>query len=295
MNRILCIDIGGTRIKSAILWDNMDLDSLKDTKIEIIRSLGWLNSSLPQIISKTHPYSLVNKNSNLGNYNSISLSVPAKIINSDMEILGHHIEKRGLPKNLKKSIEDEANCEVFICNDAVCWLSGSISYCSLCSISIDFPCLLITLGTGVGAAFSKHINHIEDLEISNVHGRFPQLSKASNQVIDTGWKVHACLGEKYFNWVKNEQKHWTYLKIQEDYNNKVLSFLLDIKQKNLADFESIKTIFIGGGNADYLNNDVLSSSLNKNVYVLSSSNLQINPDVIPLLGLTKLAPIENTP
>jgi hypothetical protein len=71
MSNILCIDIGGTRIKAAILNNNIDLNSLRNTKVEIIRSLGWLNSSLPSIISKNHPASIIQQYTSLTDYDKI--------------------------------------------------------------------------------------------------------------------------------------------------------------------------------------------------------------------------------
>jgi hypothetical protein len=284
MSNILCIDIGGTRIKAAILNNNIDLNSLRNTKVEIIRSLGWLNSSLPSIISKNHPASIIQQYTSLTDYDYISISVPVNVINNGTEINGNRVERRGLPQDLKKAFEDQSNCEVFIMNDSICWLSGALNYCRLNEVKIEFPCLLIALGTGVGLGYSSHMYHSENLELSNHYRRFPQLSQASVQLIDRGWKVHGCLGEKYFYSLKNEHKDWTYLDIQDDFTKRIMALLLDIKDKNLINFMDLKTIFVGGGNASYVNSDILSNNLQKNIYMLTLSNLQINPDLIPLLG-----------
>lgn len=288
MNNILCIDIGGTRIKAAILKDDIDLHSLKNTKVEVIRSLGWLNGSLPQIISKQHPASIVQQSSNLNQYNCVSLSVPVKVINNGTEIRGYYVEKCGVPKHLKKAFWDVCNCEVVVKNDSVCWLLGALNYSRLCSMKIEFPCLFIALGTGVGIALSEQMHAVRDFDLSSLDIHFLYLSNISKQFIDKGWKVHACLGEKYFYWVQSEHREWTYLKIQEDYTKRIIAFLKDIKEKKSISFENIRTIFIGGGNAEYINCDILQKKVHKNIHMFTPCNLQINPDLIPLLGQIKL-------
>lgn len=288
MKNVLCIDVGGTRIKAAILRDNIDLQSLKNTKVEVIRSLGWLNSSLPQIISKQHPSSIFQKNNSLNQYDCVSLSVPVKVIDNGAEIRGYYVEKYGVPKDLKKAFGDECNCEVAVKNDSVCWLSGALNYSRLCSMKIEFPCLFIALGTGVGIAFSEQMHTVRGFDLSSLDIHFLYLSNISKQLIDKGWKVHACLGGKYFYWVQSEHREWTYLKIQEDYTKRIIAFLKDIKEKKAISFENVKTIFIGGGNAEYINYAILQEKVHKNINMFTACNLQINPDLIPLLGQIKL-------
>lgn len=288
MKNVLCIDIGGTRIKAAILRDNIDLQSLKNTKVEVIRSLGWLNGSLPQIISKQHPASIVQQSSKLNQYDCVSLSVPLKVIGNGAEISGYYVEKGGIPKDLKKAFWDVCNCEVVVKNDSVCWLSGVLNYSRLCSMKIEFPCLFIALGTGVGIAFSEQMHTARGFDLSSLDIHFLYLSNISKQLIDKGWKVHACLGEKYFYWVKSEHREWNYYNIQEDYTKRIIAFLKDIKTIKSISFNNIKTIFIGGGNAEYINSTVLEEKIHKHIHLFTACNLQINPDLIPLLGQIKL-------
>lgn len=288
MKKTLCIDIGGTRIKAAVLKDNIDLQSLKSTKVEVIRSLGWLNSSLPQILSRQHPGSLLQKSSCLKQYNCVSLSVPVKVIDRGAEIKGHYADKYGIPRNLKKAFEEVCNCKVTVRNDSVCWLSGALNYSHLCSIKVEFPCLIIAFGTGVGIAEAEQAAYVNGLDLSSQDMDFSNLSNISGQLTDKGWKVHACLGEKYFQWIKNERRGWTYTNIQEDYTKRIAAFIKDIKEKNLFSFEGIRTVFIGGGNAEYIQSSTLEEKIHKRIHMLTASNLKINPDLIPLLGQIKL-------
>ncbi len=289
MKNILCIDIGGTRIKASILKDDIDLQSLKNTKVEVIRSLGWLNSSLPEIISKQHPAGLLRKSSALSQYDSVSLSVPLKVIDNGAEVKGYYTDKFGVPRNLKKAFEDVCGCEVVIKNDSACWLSGALNYSRLCPMNIEFPCLFIALGTGVGITFSEHMPAVHGIDLSSIGFYFLNLSKISKRLVDQGWQVHGCLGEKYFNWVESEHREWTYYNIQEDYTKRVTAFLKDIKAVKSINYNNIKTILIGGGNAEYINSTLLKEKIQKHIYMFTAGSLQINPDLIPLLGQIKLS------
>jgi len=40
--KVLCIDVGGTRIKASILKPNMKLNDLKEVKVLATRTIGWL-------------------------------------------------------------------------------------------------------------------------------------------------------------------------------------------------------------------------------------------------------------
>ena len=288
MNNILCIDIGGTRIKAAIIRESIDLFTLKNTKVEVIRSLGWLNSSLPEIISRKHPFSILQQFSNFADYDYISISVPVQVINDGSEIRGHYVEKRGIPRDLKKSFENQCNCRVVIMNDAICWLSGALNYYKLRGVKIQFPCLFIALGTSVGIGYAKQHDYIENLELSNHNYHFSHLSRASGQLVDSGGKVHAYLGDRYFTSLKNEHKDWNYLNIKTEFTKRIIALLLDIKDKNIVDFKALRTLFIGGGNAEYVDSEILRSGLQKELFMLTPSNIDINPDIVPLLGQIKL-------
>ncbi|MDF2593083.1 MAG: hypothetical protein K0S75_2549, partial [Clostridia bacterium] len=258
------------------------------TEVEVVRSLGWLNRSLPEIVSKTHPASILRQNTKFSNYDYISISVPAQVINDGNEICGHYVEKRGLPRDLKLSFENHCNCRVVIINDAICWLSGVLNYYNLCGVKIEFPCLFIAFGTSVGIGYAEQMHYIENLELSNHNHRYSHLSRVSGQLIDSGGKVHASLGEKYFAFLKNDHKDWTYLNIKTEFTKRIIALLSDIQDKNIVNFNDLKTIFIGGGNAEYVDLDILKNKVEKYIFMITSNNIDINPDLIPLLGQIKV-------
>ena len=59
VRKIMCVDIGGTRIKAAILPEQLDAEILSRKRVVVMRSLGWLNEHMPKLLSSAHPASLV--------------------------------------------------------------------------------------------------------------------------------------------------------------------------------------------------------------------------------------------
>ena len=57
----------------------------------------------------------------------------------------------------------------------------------------------------------------------------------------------------------------------------------------MYNYKDIKSIIIGGGNSKYVDFSKLKSSLNKAIYMLNKNHLQINSDLVCLLGLASLA------
>lgn len=288
MANILCIDIGGTRIKSALLNDEITIEELKNTNVKTMETLGWMNSSLPQIMCKNHPASLIHDNENLGHYNSIAIGVPLKVVDNGKIVEGHYI-KFGVPKNLFEAFKEKAHCDIVITNDGRAWIHGILEYFQLCSIEIEFPCLAVVLGTGVGLAYSDSYTKIKGLEFSHHNHNFKHLSTIINEDIHDGSRIHDLLGKRFFHDIEDKYKTWTYLEIQNEYTERLLCLFKDMEEANLYNFKNVKSIMIAGGNSKYLSLSSLKSSINKSTYILDKNFLQLNPDLISLLGLVSLA------
>jgi len=165
------------------------------------------------------------------------------------------------------------------------WMGGALNYFNLCSIKVEFPCFAIILGTGVGLSYSNTFDEIEGIEASEQKQDFPHLSKASNKNVYDGTVIHKVLGTKFFGDVRDKYKEWTYIKIQNEYTNRIIGLLRDMDEKNICNFKDVRSIIIGGGNSRYVCLQSLKNCVDKSIYMVSEDSLQINPDLIPLLGL----------
>jgi hypothetical protein len=288
MPNILCIDIGGTRIKAAILNDNITTEELKKINVTTIGTLGWMNNSLPQIIDKNHSASLICENGNLEHYDSITIGVPLKVVDNGKSVEGHYTQF-GVPENLLEAFKEKANCDTVITSDSIAWLQGTLKYFQLSSIEIEFPCLAVILGTGVGLAYSDSHTKIKGLELNEHNYYFENLSDVLNEDIHMGGRIHDVLGEKFFQYVKDTKRSWTYVEIQNEYTERLIAFLKDSKETTLYNYKDIRSIIIGGGNSKYLCFSSLQSNLDKSIYNLDKNYLKVNPDLIPLLGLLALS------
>ena len=101
MSRTFCIDIGGTRIKSAILKDDITLDELKLVQPKVTRTLGWLNESLPDIVPFLDDGST---------YDRVSISIPDDVLSNGREIVGYLPGAYKVPRDLAEKCEDITGC-----------------------------------------------------------------------------------------------------------------------------------------------------------------------------------------
>lgn len=82
MSKALCVDIGGTRIKASVLPERLPHAALKKQHLYLAETLGWLNQSLPELLSTDNPLSLVNQSVLADDYDDIGICVPGPVKNS---------------------------------------------------------------------------------------------------------------------------------------------------------------------------------------------------------------------
>jgi len=166
---------------------------------------------------------------------------------------------------------------------------------------ISFPCLGITLGTGIGVALLLSAKDIINIEISVLDTSFRRLfALVGDQPIQQEYgrpAPHDAIGRLYFNWME-KQNNFSELSLQNDFNQRVLAFLLDLQE--FLNIE-ITSVMIGGGNSRFIHADALSEQLKKDILLLSPSEIgkfRVSPDIISLLGCLQLSdhkPVEMMP
>ena len=283
--RTLCIDVGATRIKASVIDSEYQIPELNQQSLFAMRSLGWLNKNLEKILSDDN-WAGLNSNPLLTGYDDVAIGICTEV-GKDGEIMGHKASlgvSKDLQKRLSRSI---GNKPVRIINDAEAWLNGAIRYSEKCQQPIRYPCLALTLGTGVGYAWAKSRGKIKPSEFGGVMFNWSSLRKSagySNVTPHVG-VVHEIMGKSFFNWVVNENPDWSYFKIREEYTNRFIALVKDIADERK---KQPLTIFIGGGNAEYISvRTAKAKLLFADIVCFRSPGTIINPDYIPLLGLLK--------
>lgn len=283
---ILCVDIGGTRIKYSVLPQKPNLKDIGSAKLFDLRTLGWLNKSFSNLFSNNH-WASITSNKNISNYTDLAVCVPGPISE------GKYFERNdlidcGIPKNLKVSIQNSLNIPVTLIKDADAWAIGVEKYFKLTKKDINFPAIVLVFGTGIGVSIIKSSNEIYSIEISKAPCEFNHLSYKASHPIDQSWTVHNIIGNRYFEWISQDNQNWSYDKIRVEFTSRINAFILDLKKilpNNINEFE---TIVLGGGNSEYVSVKKLENDTGKNVITLCKKHLPINPDFIPLLGLSQV-------
>lgn len=282
---VLSIDIGGTSITAAVIKPSMSYDQLKDLHTVKFRSLGWINETLPEIIISDEV------NQFEGTYDKAVISGPF-VLNNEKNIIDptdYYVKSKKVPFNLPEKISELIDKPVTIENDAVAWMRGNIRFQKLNSNKIEFPALTLCLGTGVGLAVAKDEVNIMEYNIGKSYSGsdFPALTKTAGYYFlkdQTANKVHAILGDRFINWVKKKRSDWDYKRIKSEFTKRLIAMLDDIESHGPLKNHEIKTLFICGGNSKYVDESMLEIENSIDIIYHRNDSIEINPDIIPLLG-----------
>lgn len=176
MANVLSIDVGGTRIKATVIPDQINLVTLQSINVEEIRSWGWLNCNLPQIVDPHCWASFTYDKFKLSTFDAIAIDGPWKV--NANRVFGHYIDDLNIPCDLSSKLLEYTNKPVTnSLNDAVAWLKGMITYYKLNLEEIKFPVVAVILGTGTGLAYADSIQHIKGIELGEIDCPFTQIRK----------------------------------------------------------------------------------------------------------------------
>lgn len=288
MKQILCIDIGGTRIKSAVLPKCPTLEQVKNASSKVIRTLGWLNHGLPELLNPSHWASLAKYYQDQGQeYDAVAVSVPGPVSGDGVFCRKELVNGPAkVPKQLKDAFKALAGRPVSLIKDADAWMMGFLSHQELLGIETKFPAVIITLGTGAGVSVATGVDRIRSLEVNDIPtGAWRELVAASRYKIPESWHVHKIIGHPFFEWVEKERKGWDYLRIRSEFTTRVEAALSDMvpwMEDRLG--SQVRTIVLAGGNAEFVSARALSAA-GRTVVSLTDSHTSLKPDLITVLGV----------
>lgn len=289
MNKILCIDVGGTRIKSAVLVKNPSREDLKVAEFVAIRTLGWLNHSLPDLLKPDCWAGLADHyNRKKIGYDHISISVPGPVdkdgcfLRSDLTTTG----AAKCPRRLRDALEQASGKSVTIIKDADAWMLGFLRYAELFGVPIKYPVFSMAFGTGIGASMATDSETIYSTEISELDGAvWMKLRKTAQRDFANSWDVHGIIGVPFFDWVVKAHPEWAYGTIREQFTARVLAACEDLTPVLEKRVGKIGTLVLAGGNAEFASVSNLAKSLRCRVVPLTDRHAQLRPDLISLLGV----------
>lgn len=286
----LCVDIGGTRIKAVVLPDNPTLEDLQNAPTIVVRTLGWLNSSIVELFRPENWRGLANHfYKNNVHYGSIHLCLPGPVSEGrffEREDLIHGPPK--IPCDLGRAIKDVASCPVFLAKDADAWSMGFIRYMHLLDDSFVYPVLLYAFGTGFGVSAATGPSSIHSIEVSKLSLAWKYTSEASNKTIQNPWDVHSILGKEFFEWVGSAHNDWDYETIRSEFTKRVKAATHDLKPFVEQRIGDLRTVVLAGGNAEFVSVRALKDTFAVRVIDLTDRHSRINPDLIALLGIASM-------
>jgi hypothetical protein len=272
---VLCVEVGGTRIKAAVMTSMPTLEKLERVQTMAFSSEPWFNQNLFSLFQQSVESPL---SSLVAMPHSMtSLTIKGAVYENGLYPRG---PRQGLPIQLKEALESHMKQPVMVENDAISWARGAITYLEIQSQKIYYPALAITLGTGVGGALLESKNSICGLEVSSMDCPFSHLKGA----IEPSERLnpHITLGQSFFDHYGQILKDDEMLTV---YNKRFYSMIEDISEHVQKLFSvHISSILVGGGNSRLIQ---IPSNYGKSVSVLSPQNLEahkVSPDLIQLLG-----------
>lgn len=278
--QILCVDVGGSRIKCALLSRRATLEDLKNTSVSIYDSSKWLNGTFPKVFEAMPKESIT---SSLG----IHVAMPGKIID-------HAFFERddiSVPRSLKDEIEKNTGVTAFLESDDVTWLRGMIEFQKLRKKKIQYPCACIAIGTGVAVSIALSDTQCVSFQIEKCR-EFKALERNTGVQLKHLWEVHQLIGREFFATASENQMSES--SIREEHTKRVSALIEDLMNKFREDGINIESLFIGGGNSRYLTlNELKTKHSDIKIVGMTPSTMQkhhINMDLIPLLGLAKMFP-----
>ncbi|MDB6081856.1 MAG: hypothetical protein JWO53_1128 [Chlamydiia bacterium] len=282
---MLCVEVGGTRIKAAVLPQEPTLEQLREVVVLSSLTDGWLSKKVPLLFSA-------------GSTDSPLLQIQIPYSKVSLSIAGTIVENRifwdsrskGVPQQLKLACEEESQCTATLDNDAVSWAKGSLEYQRVTSQEFPFPSLAITLGTGVGVALIQDKDSIYNIEMSYTDcpfSRLKELTKNQPLPLSNRWSTHGALGNRFFQWVFKEKAFTDeeMLPYLTEYNERFQACVQDLREHLDKMFSiTIASFTIGGGNSRFL---TIPSSFPLPVLLLAPQILKaakLSGDIIQLLG-----------
>lgn len=287
METTLSIDVGGTNIKAALLPSNIsDIteESLRDTTVIYKKTQGWMNKSLPKIVDRDYYASILYcfRNENISQIRingPFDCKSPLEINRND-----YYVREFKVPTKFAEKASHFAGLPVTLQNDAQAWINGITAYWSkITKMELDYPVFAIILGTGIAlaSANSPEKTKIIDLTKTRYH---KNVQKEAGRMIWDGGVVHGILGYQYFTWVRKDKKHWTYDDLRKEYTKRFVALLDDLRHEDDGLFKNAKTLFAGGGSVEFLSIEQIEESTSKRLILLDSKTLNIDVNLIPLLG-----------
>lgn len=286
----LCLEIGGTRIKACVLKDISSYTQLLSVRTYTTETQLFLSKNkISEIFKKTALNPLLPCLES-ASYSAIAVSLKGPVT-SDGQFKGNTVFD--VSKDLPAICREQGISAFSLQNDAVSWAAGALAYQTMKGHPVLFPCLAVTLGTGVGVAYCQDQDTIIDIEVSLTTEECPftRLKKFTEGQPVPYWSPHKALGMDYFSWrfAAKPFQDEAMVPYLSDYNQRfqlLIEELISFVEKQFGNTQL--SLMIGGGNSRFIR--IPDSLPVKQTLLLSPAHLKtegLSPEIIQLLGAKK--------
>lgn len=278
-SRVLSVDIGGARIKAAVI-DFSKLSSseeLKEIRITTLPSREYLPSRLLELFDPNNRNGLLQL---IGqDFDTVHILLPADIKNKGEEAFRSDLK---YPLRLREKLEKLIGKPVVLENNAIGAMQGFIFWDLHMGHEVAYPVLQISFGEGISASYAPTVGTGSELHISSLKADWKSLSKILNQPVQASSWTHGKMRDAFLEVFKGGDRN----KMVRAVNQFIITVLTQLEKEG----HPVNTLIVGGGFSNLFNQaDLDLSPQFKHVYgvILSDTNLEdqgINPDLIPLLS-----------
>ena len=273
---ILCVDIGGSAIKTAVLSASSHVEfiaQLHGDNCPHLKRTEWK----PKEDGASNVVEFIQSSIPTGpKFSSVLISLPGEEVSANGRKTKNWLQQNhGMPADLASKIEEAFHLQegsASLCHDTLAWGLGVRSLLASQCKHAGAGVAVLAVGTGVAYSVVRTTSVVaRHLHAKNRYD-WRKLAKFANFKLDD-W-IHNHLGTGYFQWRDNkfndpqERQQETQMRFQ---------LLLDELERR----DQLSTFVFAGG----LANELAECSFNQNHIFLTKSTLGFDPGFIPMLGM----------
>lgn len=277
---ILCVDIGGSAIKIAVLSASSHVEFIEQLyggNCPHLKRTEWK----PKEDGASNVVELIQNSIPIGaKFSSVLISLPGEEVSANGRKTRNWLQQRhGMPADLASKIEEAFDLQqdsASLCHDTLAWGLGVRAL--LASEGKNAGSGIAVLAVGTGVAYS--VVRTTSVATQHLHAQsrydWQKLAELAN-FNPNDW-IHDHLGTEYFQWRDN--KFNAPQERQQETQTRFQLLLDELERRDL-----LSTFVFAGG----LANELEKCSFNQNHICLTKSTLGFDPEFVPMLGMLSSA------
>lgn len=251
---ILCIDVGGTRIKHCLIPSSFaDLVAMVETgTFPKLNAVNWdCSSDSLRRGSLQHGISdIIRKNLAKTPITQISISITGGVSSNGLELNGWLMD-RGAPHNLVAEVQHalvkrhnhRGQIVISLSHDSYAWGNGVRNFYKLSGKATFESIGILALGTGIGFSILTPTSVIVR-ELSDTRYNWGKLFKKAGHADDQNYRVHAHLAKEYVEWAKSQ--NWS-----DDFRLSDMADRLNFVMDEISRVHGLRKFIVCGGYSHY--------------------------------------------